>query len=179
MKTTTTVLVSLLIAASSGLAQEGNPIAAGERIRVWTAGSSRPLIGIVQRADSRMLVLNAELVEGKGVATSIPVDSVTALQVSRGTRTKAAVGSTVGGLVGIVFGAVGGASGGESYLFDKDEAAIIGAVLFGAIGAGVGALIGLTIRSEDWKDVPVQSARIGLGPSADGGVSAGVVLGWR
>jgi hypothetical protein len=124
------------------------------------------MIGVIASAGDS-LRLTAD-----GATHSYSLGAVRRLEVSDGTRSRWQTGAAVGLLIG------GGAtyfvthSGGSTAPCDRDQnqdamsgTECLGLVaLGGAVGAGLGALIGGRIRSERWRHVPLERLRFGLGP---------------
>lgn len=114
--------------------------------------------------------------------TPYGVNTLSRVQVSRGTRSHRLVGAGVGFLTG------GGAalavlhSGGSTGPCDPSanqdamgSAECLGlAVLGGLAGAGLGAIVGGFFQSERWGDVPLERFHVGLRPPM--GASLGVAL---
>ncbi|MCU0242294.1 MAG: hypothetical protein MUF51_07710 [Vicinamibacteria bacterium] len=58
----------------------------------------------------------------------------------------------------------------------NDNAGIYGAMVGLAIGAGLGALAGNTIKSHRWKSVPLDHVSVGVALRRGGGYSASLAL---
>jgi len=120
-------------------------------------------------------------VEGQGITLATaastrryPLNGLSRLDVSRGTRSHWRAGAATGFLVG---------AGGTFTLLNRGDStnpcdssanqdamgmgACVGlAALGGVAGAGVGALIGKLIRTEEWQRVPTDQVRVSLAPRA-------------
>ena len=83
---------------------------------------------------------------------AVPAASVTRLEQSRGRRSNAGRGAAIGGLAGLVLGIAASADESSFYEIGAEEVALV-TVLTGATGAGIGALIGATSKSERWERV--------------------------
>jgi len=84
-------------------------------------------------------------------------------------------------VVGFWVGAVGGAVIARSLMNDEDSefegsdfslgeyagAVLGGALLGGLAGAGLGALVGSTIKTDRWEAVPLDRLRVGVVPDRD------------
>lgn len=103
---------------------------------------------------------------------SYPLNSTSRLEVSRGSRSHWRAGAAAGFLVG---------AGGTFALLNRGDStnpcdsstnqdamgmgACVGlAALGGVVGAGVGALVGKLIRTEDWQKAPADRVRVTLRP---------------
>ncbi len=120
-----TLLVALLVSTplTRIAAQETMPVGVGDRVRVTAPGVNSGAVTVVA-------VGNDTLVLGSDVSTrGIPIASVTRLEVSRGR------GSSGQGA------AIGAAVGGGFLLYARGTAAA------GALGAGLGALLGRSPRA--------------------------------
>ncbi|MFN0180729.1 MAG: hypothetical protein ACKVZ0_18155 [Gemmatimonadales bacterium] len=100
------------------------------------------------------------------------VPTVTRLEISPGKKSQWLLGAGVGFIAGagITFAVL--ESGGSTSWCDQSanqdaigETECLGlTVLGGAVGAGLGAIIGGMFRSERWREVPVERIRISLAP---------------
>jgi len=156
-----------------------NRVAAGEKVRVATT-SLGDKTGVVVAADAESVTVSV----GAGKApVRIPLASVKRLEVARGRRTAVKEGAITGGLVGGALGALAvlylshALCEGGSDCNAEVGAYGIGVGIFGAGGAGLGALTGLAIKTDKWVRVPVSDLRVAVGPVADG-AGVKVSLGW-
>jgi hypothetical protein len=95
------------------------------------------------------------------------------VKVRRGTRGHSAAGAAIGAGLGVALGLVSAATTDCSGDFLEGlchAGQIASPFVAGAMGAGVGALIGLVIRSDRWEDVPL---RVAVAPRLQVGVSLG------
>lgn len=151
----TAVAMTLALGPLGARAEAAGAVAAGSRVRVAAPSlEPAPVVGTVHavRADGLRVKL-----DGRDWAMEVPMASVTQMWVSRGTRSRAALGA--------VLGAVAGAAAGYA-LFDGESAdpeegdgrAL--SVVFGAAGGAVaGGLLGSTIRRESWQPVDLSAFR--------------------
>ncbi|HEY7409235.1 MAG TPA: hypothetical protein VII13_00745 [Vicinamibacteria bacterium] len=153
---TTAALALALTGAATAAAQALVP---GERVRVDAPGVGEGvLVGTLRAARPDGLRVQ---MEGRDWAMEVPLPAVRGLWVSRGTRSKAALGA--------VLGAAAGAAAGY-FLFDEDEQVDgqgdgrgLAMVFGGAAGAAAGGLLGTAFKSEKWEPVSLASMR----PRAD------------
>jgi hypothetical protein len=151
-------VVSWLALAAGVAAQESPHLPVGTRVRISLKDQvSRPLVA----SWLGLLDSHLELQGEEGEAIRLPLASITRLDRSIGTRKNAKTGALVGLAFGGVVGAIAGkttdpysdcwgnAGEGECRLW------LWGGMLFGAVGAGVGALIGQAIRTDIWERVPL------------------------
>ena len=168
------VFVALFVATSSPLAAQEAPVEPGARVRVKAPPLQPDWVrGTVVGWESGSLVLEPENPEGDTPLT-LARDQITGLDVHRGRKSAAGKGALIGLGVGAVAGiAVGwGLCGAISDIpcetSDQVEgSAIVGAV-FGLLGAGIGALIGLAIKTDRWEAVPMEGIGVTFTPVYDG-----------
>ncbi len=119
--------------------------------------------------------------ESNGNALALPLDSVTKLEVSQARKTNTGKGAGIGFLLGGLVGAVMGYASYEECVpqgprswscigpnFGSKYAALGGALLGGLGGLVVGALIGSAVKTDRWREVPLDPVRVSLGPQRDG-----------
>ncbi len=161
-----------LEAASSALAQQP---AIGERVRVkaLSEGLGRPIeiVGTLEQRASAYLI-----VRPPGAAPArIAWDDVWRFQVSRGRHSNsgkgAMIGLGIGGALGLALGI--SLTGDDFFDVGAGDVALI-SLQMGAMGAGIGALIGMASKSERWETVPPHAWRIQVAPDPGGGVALGV-----
>ena len=178
-----TMLVAVLacVPLTRITAQEPRPVKVGDRVRV-TAPDVRSA-GIVQllTADSLVMrpeyviVMRPEYVTPNRLA--IPLASVTRLELSMPRTLGWQAGQ--GALYGSTIGVFGGSIVGFTACLVPDGAincARAGAVIFGAGGALVGAIIGAMTTGTRWEEVPLSQLRVSLGPQRDGRFGLGASL---
>ncbi len=177
-----TVLVAILafVPLTSATAQEPPPVKVGDRVRV-TAPDLRRREGTVQLLTTDSLVMRPEygapnrLVRrpeyGAPNRLAIPINSVTRLELSTPGGSRAGQGALIGlALGGVGGGGLLGAACASDPWFQDDAGAcaIAGAVVFGAGGALVGAIIGAMITGTRWEEVPLERLRLQVAPQRDG-----------
>jgi hypothetical protein len=117
------------------------------------------------------------VVETKGHTLTVPLDSVTKLDVVRGQKSRAGAGALIGLFVGGVAGAfIGSASEKDCAqgLFSGLCSGFSGMATAGGATAGIlgglvaWALIGRLIKTDRWQEVPLDRLRVSLGPQRDG-----------
>ena len=151
-------------------------IPVGSRVRVWTQADAKAhpsgpkTMGTVTLVSADTLVLQPE---GSAGTTSVPLTSVTRLDVTRGPERWSrsavkggAIGATVGALLGVLtqLGPTD-IEGCDSEVFqcDRERDFVFAAVSLGGIGAAAGAVIGIARGGERWERVPVPG-RISIAP---------------
>ncbi len=154
------LLSSLALASPTASAQAPGPLpvaslSEGARIRVTPSHRIAGLqadgmvIGTVQRVTSDSITF--------ATAASAPITlafaQVAALETSEGTRRRRKRGMSLGLAVGALGGGLLGLSGGDGFIFSAEEAAVIGAAMFGVMGSVAGGLIGLGVTSDVWRPV--------------------------
>lgn len=163
-------LVVVLLAAL-GVRAAAAQVAPGTRVRVHVDSPPPPrvVIGTVGAIDADTLSLAPA---GGGAVEHIPVAAIGRLEVSRGKSVVAShviIGAGVGLLVGGAVGAATSSCAPGQWLCFQGLAVMGGALLGGAAGAVVGALI----KGEKWQTVPLQP-RVALAPLPRGGVGVGL-----
>ncbi len=173
------VVLLPLPASAQNVGPAGAALPAGTRIRATLATSFHPVVGevIALRADT--LVMRSE---STGDTIAVPVGQVFRLEVSEGTRTFRRQGAKIGLVTGLAIGAIVGVvshrdagCGGEGAMLCIDLGPGVdmtfGAVIGGAAGALVGALLG-SYPIEVWKrtDSLDGRQRLGIAPSPRGGI---------
>jgi MFS family permease len=108
----------------------------------------------------------------------LPLASVTRLEVSRGRKSHTLIGLGIGFIGGAAIGGLvatgfdeGGGDWGNYFLVG----AAIGGAAFGAIGAGIGALV----KSDRWEEVPLDQLRVSLVPQRDGRFALGLSVSFQ
>ncbi len=160
-------LVPVLTLLGDLRAQERRPIVPGVTVRVSAPPVvEKHVVGFVVSLDRDTLVLN---VEGRAAPLMIPLVSVGVLEVHRGRKSRIGRGALIGLGVGV---AVGGVSGFGLCEMDETKSgcefhehifgSLISGALFGLLGGGFGALIGVAVRTDRWEAVPLERIRVGL-----------------
>jgi hypothetical protein len=175
------LLVPLLLAATPLASQQAPMLESGARVRV-TVDSAPPRvqIGVYQMVNDTALVLQSDSAQ-----ISIPLGLLSRVEVSRGRHSHWLAGAGVGFLVGA--GAVlavqaGGNGSTDPCNQEQNQDASLSsgqclaiAVAGVALVTGLGALIGGSIRTERWQDVPLDQLRVSFVPHGRGlvvGISA-------
>jgi len=169
------LLLASLLSATAALAQGVPPsIAEGARVRVYATGAR----GIMEYRGLRADTLALRSVETGGDLL-LPVSTIQGLYVSRGHRSRPAaafrglsIGFAVGGALGAATGLFGETQATGFGAVSRSERVVVGAVALGALGATIGALVGVSRPGEKWERVDLQRLRLSAGP--DGGGSVGV-----
>jgi hypothetical protein len=170
------LMLALLLGAALDLAAQAPPIALvpGRRIRVHRRAETT-LVGDLVSLGPDSLTMTTSAADTVMVARA----AITRLDLSTGTKSKAGKGA----VNGLIFGALGGAligvlaSGsddGDFIDFGPGEWAASGALMFGAVGAGVGALIGAGQRADRWERVALPTVAIVPVPGKGSGVAVGM-----
>jgi hypothetical protein len=168
-------LLVAAVAPSAAVAQEPTPVQPGQRVRVRSLLAHRPVVtGAVESIGRDTLVVRPEA----GAAAAIPLSSIARLEVSRGRHSRWLTGLVVGAGAGAVTGAIIGAAthDEDDWLFSAGENAVLGAVLFTPIGALTGTVIGLLVKTERWKSVPLDRVRPTVGGGSHGRVTVGIAV---
>lgn len=158
-------LVALVaLAARAASAQVRTPVDTGTRVRVQarTEHGWRISTGTLTAWEHDTIALRT----ARNEQLRVPLAQVMRLDVSRG---KGVVGSHVliGAGAGLVVGSVvGGVVGSRSCrdCWFEGLQVIGGAIVGGLIGTASGALVGVAIKGERWRRVPLEQRTLGLMP---------------
>lgn len=166
-------ITCLTLCGPEAVAQELSP---GDRVRVQYRQARAVMVGSTVKQDS----INEEIVgivgelradslrvtpDGSADNTSIPLATVSKIEVSRGTHDRTLTGMAIGTGIGFGAGFLTGVAmcSGDNCEVTGGEAGLV----IGAIGAGAGLLIGTVIGAlssgDDWQSVSVGSLRVTLG----------------
>jgi hypothetical protein len=170
------VAALLLAAPFTLLAQQESVLTPGDRIRV-----TAPSIGIEQLVCTLSAFSpDSVVVEDRGTLLSLPLASVTKLDVYRGQRSKAGKGAVTGLLVGTGAGTLFGLIAAAASDVEETEYALGGALIFAGLGGGVGALIGAAVGQrrpvDRWEPVLLYPSQGRLPPPAGPRLAIGVSL---
>ena len=162
------VLVALFVATSSPLAAQEAPVEPGTRVRVKAPPLQPDWVrGTVVGWESGSLVLEPEKPDGNTPLT-LARDQITRLDVHRGTKSKALLGAGIGFGVGVGWTVLLF----ESICNSEEECDAgdwaKGIAIFGGVGAGLGALVGLLFKTDRWEAVPLEGIRVTFMPAYDG-----------
>ena len=172
------LILALLLCTALDLAAQAPPIdlVPGRRIRVHRRAETT-LVGDLVSLGPDSLTMTTAAADTLAVARA----SITRLDLSTGTKSKAGKGA----VNGLLFGALGGAligvlaSGsddGDFIDFGPGEWAASGALMFGALGAGVGALIGSGQRTDLWEPTVWPAITVAPGGRVGNAVALGIHL---
>ena len=169
-----TALTSAAFAEELG---QGLPtLVRGDRVRVRLGGKTKT--GTIEALTTEGLLLRSSR---HAETTLMPLESIQKLEVARGQRSHWEEGALIGFVPGALL--LGGLAGQLACMDAQWEpcngtgAAVEGALIGGAATAGVGALVGLAIKTDRWVVVEQRKPQLGLTvmPSR-GGFGAGVSL---
>ena len=162
------VIASMVfVGLSSGLAAQA-PVAVGERVRVSTE-SGATHVGPVIMATSGAI----EVQDEEGGRPSVPLSTVTRLEVSRGQRSNLGVGLFAGAGAGALVGLAICADPSVCSVFDDND--VKGKVIAFSAGVGIlaGAIVGHFIKTDRWEEVPLERLSVSLTPQRDGRLMLG------
>lgn len=151
--------ISVVLLVSVVTAAAGARLAAqdsGDRVRI--TAPSRDLLRqdalLVSQGRDSLVVWLYESRE----RITLPYDLITGEEVYRGQRSDWLPVSVGLGLTGVVVGAVGGSCHSPNEWFCGGEVATLSAGFLGAIGFGLGALIGSAFHHDVWQSVQLPAA---------------------
>ena len=142
--TIATLALSSILQAQQGAAA----LTPGRRVRIHQQGG-QPLVGAFVTADSTTL----SIVTAPKDTVHLRQSAVTGVDLSLGTKSHAGKGALIGLGAGMLVGAIAGAASSCSVDAEVPPAAcaVAGALVFGALGTGVGALFGAMTQTEQWQ----------------------------
>ena len=155
-----TILVAILafVPFTSATAQ----VRPGARVRVTHL--PRQSVGTLLAWKSDTLVF-----QSNGDTLSVPLDLVARLEVSRGEKTNVGKGQRIGLLLGGIVGWVIGHASRDPQCAPMCIFYDVAGLTFGGLGGLVaGTLIGGSIKTDHWQDVPLDRLRVSLAPQPDG-----------
>jgi hypothetical protein len=169
--------VWVLIPFGTLRAQEAPRFEPGARLRVSTQDAAvRHFVGTFEGYDGGNIGIRPD---HELTLIWVPLASVTNVQSSRGRKSQAWRGALIGLLAGGTFGAFVGAATYEECvqrpgwegLFDcymypesASQAAAMGGLTLGLLGAGIGALIGASTKTDRWQDISLDRVRMSVVP---------------
>ncbi|NIR42415.1 MAG: hypothetical protein GWN99_13570 [Gemmatimonadetes bacterium] len=169
------LLVPILLAAPVDLLGQEPAIVEGSHVRVTAPSiSDHAFEGTVVALKPDTVTVEADVWQRGGWESGrweVPLSAMTRLELSRKRGTKAGTGALLGGVIGAVPGLIGA----MAVLADNDEGfvqfgpeVLLTPVLTGAIGAGIGAIIGAMAPNNQWVSVPLYDFQASLGTFGDG-----------
>jgi hypothetical protein len=151
------ILVMLSHVMAHAESQAG--VAPGARVRLSLDGET--FVGRLMSVDDRQLTLAPV---GGSKELTFAVDEITESEVSVGEKSHWKTGALIGAGAGVGVGAATVAlfhTAGYEESFTGASAVVIGTT--GVVGAGIGSLVGMTVRSERWESFSLEhQVRIGL-----------------
>ena len=167
------VLVVVMGVSASTVAAQSLALTPGQRVRL-----TAPSLGIERQPAVVEERRGDALVVAADSAMSIPVTSLTRLEVYQGRHGHFWKGAGIGFLAGAVAGALLGPLLAEcpSYGCDTSPAVqgAVGGVVFGVAGGVVGGVLGAFARSDRWEEVPLGQLGLRAVPRHDGfGIAVG------
>lgn len=157
------------ITSSASLGQVPGPVRPGQRVRVESTVEHTPMIiGEIGAITADTIVVRHPGGTGAIETTAIPLSSIARVQASRGQHSKWLTGLGLGLGIGAGGGAIVGAATCEGdWLFTTGDCALMGAALFGAVGAVTGTVVGLLVKAERWETVSLDGLHVSIVPDAD------------
>jgi hypothetical protein len=165
--------VGTFAVASAAVADDSMPqtLAPGMRVRILAPDVfSGKVVGTITNVNDESVTVAAP---DRGAPVSVSREKIARMDVSQGPRSRG-----TDALIGLGIGAIAGA-----LVANNQTAGIVGRgtvdALVAAIGAGLGALIGVAIPpGEHWKPTTAFRARVSLAPRIDHGVGLTVAVGF-
>jgi len=179
-----------MLLALSGAAPIAPP-APGERVRYSVADEAHSTTATVVDAGPGWMVVRPH----RGRDARVATDSLTRLEVARGRRSRVAEGAGLGFLTGAAVGGLLGLSAcldaapSDRFGFSPQNDycsggnvgfGLLGAGVFGAGGAALGALVGVSIKTDHWHRIPTHpvTTSVSLAP-VRGGAAMAFRVAWR
>jgi hypothetical protein len=148
----------------------------GSRIRILLPPPASDLL-VGTLVESRPDSLRVETASGDVLAVSRT--AINRLQVSRGRHSKAGLGALIGLATGLGGGLVAGtiAHRETQFINITTGGVVLITALGGAVGAGLGALIGSAFKADRWETVPLVSLEtVGRADSRPGHLTIGLAI---
>ena len=152
--------------------QDLPPLQRGQRVRVTapTLGINK-LPAVLQSLSGDTLVVHAD------TTVVCALSETTRLDVYAGRKSRLWLGAGIGLLAGATAGAITWTSIGDCGFIEDTECRVYGALLFGGIGAVAGGVTGLLIKTDRWKEVPLDRVRVSVAPRPNGiGIGARIAF---
>ncbi len=171
--------IALLVPAS-GFSAEEETLVRGARVRLTSASSSGArLQGTVESVDDTTLTI----INDDHQMVKVSRAQLTKVEMAWGRKGRARNGLLIGGLVGLAAGVLVAAT--PDALCTKFDCAplttgekvglALGATaVYGAMGAGIGALV----KTDRWVEVPPDKIRVSVAPTSGRGIAVGVTFGF-
>ncbi len=159
------VSAALLVVRPGPLpAQVAGGVEPGDRLRLYPEGScpSCSVTGRLELLQGGRLSLRTD-----GELLGFPLDSIRALERSRGKSWVPPVAGGVGGFLGATGIFLAGFCSDPDTSCDADTVAIV-ALVVGAPAGAIGTLVGLLLADERWADVPLAGLEVVTGPGRIG-----------
>jgi hypothetical protein len=159
-------------------AQQPPQLKPGQRVLVTAPSAGLTgAIATVEALSVHDITLRRERLGHGGTDTlqMVPLDSVRYLQVSR-RHGHAGIGALIGFAVGAIGGVIEVARENAQARTNFLKFSPIVGALFGLPGAGIGAIVGALVRTEEWVPVDLHRLRLGLVPQSGGRLGIGALL---
>lgn len=140
-------------------AEEAFPGALGERLRVTYVTDGEPT-----RLDGRLTANSSDSLTidpFRRAPRALSWSAIRGIERYEGSRGHAGTGALIGLAIGVGAGVLAGTTAHQESQFftvSSGEAVLIGTLVAGA-GAGIGALFGALVRSDQWRKIPVEEKR--------------------
>ena len=174
-----TILFLLLLPSLTAAQQP--PLTPGQRVRV-----TAPDVGLARAHATLEAIEGGELVLRTDAARRVPLASVTRLETYAGRRSHWLLGAGIGFVAGagatyLVLNPPGASSTAMCDQSANQDAIGTGeclglTALGGVAGAGLGALVGMFIKSDKWTDVSRERWRFSIVPQPNGRFTLGASL---
>ena len=167
MRSAMLLAVLLFVPITHSAAQRSLTLVRGQRARV-----TAPALGAYHHELRYVGSFGDTLMFSADTVLAVPLADVVRLEILKGQRSYkwpgAAIGLGCGALVGVGIGYAVTTDGSGNWDFSRPMAVMVGGVAFGVIGTGVGAWVGLSIRTDQWRDVPLEGLRVSVAPVRSG-----------
>jgi hypothetical protein len=188
MKIASLAFFSALALAASSAARAQQTPAPGDRVRI----TSQQLD--LHRQDGRLISMTGDsvVVEVRRMRTiryrdvfaadtmAVPLAAIDRVEVSRASGRRTLRGALIGGTIAAVLGYVMGSGYGRCDdcipAHSPEVQGLMGASIFGAGGATIGALVGSGIRWDSWQEIPRRGGGMLLRPLPEGALGVGLTL---
>lgn len=172
MRTVSLVLVLILAQFTDATAQGSLSLVPGQRLRV-----TAPALGVAHYEVRYVATRGDTLILEAGIAVPYPLADVVRLEVLRGQRSYKWPGAIIGAACGVLIGAgIGYAVTDAGWGTMRKAWVVPAAVGMGILGAGIGAKVGQSKKTDKWEEVSLDRLRVSVVPQQWGRLGLGISI---
>jgi hypothetical protein len=157
-------LVMVLSPLGDVVAQGSLSLVPGQRLRL-----TAPAQGVYDQEMRYVGTRGDTLILTSGVTVAFPFSDVMRLEILRGQRSYKWPGAIIGAACGVLIGVgVGYAATDDGWGSMRKAWVVPAAVGIGVLGAGIGAIVGQSRKTDTWEELPLDSLRVSIAPTRNG-----------